>query len=249
MEKLSEVRVFASAEELARASAEEMAQALEAALATRDRCAAALSGGSTPRAAFRWLASAPLRDRLAWERIHFFWVDERHVPPDHPESNFRMARESMLDLVPVPPGNIHRMRGENPDAAEAAAQYESELRAFFGPVEWPRFDFVQLGLGPDGHTASLFPGNPEVFESERWVVAPWVAAHQTFRITLTPPVLNHAAYLLFLVSGEDKAHAVREVIAGERAPGRYPGQVIEPVEGTLAWRVDRSAARLLESAG
>jgi 6-phosphogluconolactonase len=249
MEELSNVRVFADAGELARASAGEMAQAIEAALAARDRCAVALSGGSTPRATFRLLASSPLRDRLAWDRIHFFWVDERHVPHDHSESNFRMAREAMLDIVPVPPGNVHRMRAENPDAAEAAAQYESELRSFFGRGEWPRFDFIQLGLGPDGHTASLFPGNPEVFESERWVVAPWVPAHHTFRITLTPPVLNHAARLLFLVSGEDKAHAVREVIAGERAPERYPGQVIEPVEGTLVWMVDRSAARLLESAG
>ena len=158
-----------------------------------------------------------------------------------------MAREAMLDAVPVPPGNIHRIRAEEPDARCAAAEYEATLRSFFAlaPGDWPRVDLILLGLGKDGHTASLFPGGEAVHERERLVVAPWVEAQRTFRITLTPPVLNHARRAVFLVSGEEKAEALRAVIEGEREPDRYPAQV---VEGSVLWMVDRAAARLLQSA-
>jgi 6-phosphogluconolactonase len=210
----------------------------------------ALAGGSTPRSLYQLLADAagPYRARLPWERFHFFWGDERHVPPDHPDSNYRMAREAMLDRVPVAPTNVHRIAAELADARQAAAAYEQELRGFFGlPPKraWPRFDYLLLGLGEEGHTASLFPGSPALDERERLVAAPWVEAHQTFRITLTPPALNHAARVVFLVSGAQKAAALREVLAGELRPHLYPAQVVQPDDGELLWLVDRAAASLL----
>jgi 6-phosphogluconolactonase len=244
---LREVRVFADAAELMQAAAGEIVRAAGQAVAARGRFTWALAGGSTPRDLYRLLASDPFRDRLPWPAIHFFWSDERHVPPDHPESNFRMAREAMLDAVPVPPDNIHRVRAEEPDAQRAAAEHEATLRSFFdlSPDAWPRFDLILLGLGKDGHTASLFPGGAAVHERERLVVAPWVEAQRAYRITLTPPVLNHARRALFLVSGEEKAGALHAVIEGEHQPDRYPAQV---VEGNCLWMVDRAAARLLQSA-
>jgi 6-phosphogluconolactonase len=248
MAELSGVRVFEGATELKAAVAEEIAEAARQAVEERGRFSWALSGGSTPRDLYRSLASEAWRDRMPWPAIHFFWGDERHVPPDHPDSNFRMAREAMLDAVPVPPENIHRIHAEEPDAQRAAAEYEATLRVFFGLTSgdesggWPRFDLILLGLGKDGHTASLFPGSPAVHERERLVVAPWVESQRTFRITLTPPVLNQARRAIFLVAGEDKAEAVHEVIRGERNPDRYPAQV---VEGNCLWMVDRAAARLL----
>lgn len=244
---MREVRVFADAAELMQAAAGEIVRAAGQAVAARGRFTWALAGGSTPRDLYRLLASDPFRDRLPWPAIHFFWSDERHVPPDHPESNFRMAREAMLDAVPVPPDNIHRVRAEEPDAQRAAAEHEATLRSFFdlSPDAWPRFDLILLGLGKDGHTASLFPGGAAVHERERLVVAPWVEAQRAYRITLTPPVLNHARRALFLVSGEEKAGALHAVIEGEHQPDRYPAQV---VEGNCLWMVDRAAARLLQSA-
>lgn len=240
----NEVRVFESAAELMEAAAREILKAALQAVSERGRFTWALSGGSTPRDLYRRLASDPFRERMPWQAIHFFWGDERHVPPDHPESNFRMAREAMLDAVPVPPGNIHRIHAEETDAERAAAAYEDEIRSFFDlvPGEWPRFDLVLLGLGKDGHTASLFPGGTAIHERERLVLAPWAEAQKTFRITLTPPVLNHAARTVFLVSGEDKAEALHAVIEGAREPERYPAQI---VEGNRLWMVDRPAARLL----
>jgi len=235
-----EVRVFESAAELMEAAAQEVLKAALEAVSERGRFTWALSGGSTPRGLYKLLASNP---SMPWEAIHFFWGDERHVPPDHPESNFRMAREAMLDAAPVPAANIHRIHAEEPDAERAAAEYEDEIRAFLGPA--PRFDLVLLGLGKDAHTASLFPGSAAVHERERLVmavIAPGVEAQKTFRITLTPPVLNHAARVVFLVSGEDKAEALHSVIEGEREPERYPAQV---VEADRLWMVDRAAARLL----
>jgi 6-phosphogluconolactonase len=266
MEKLIDLRVVADLAEMARAAAEEVTSAAVEAVRQHGRFAIALSGGSTPRPLFRLLASTgkPFRARLPWDRAHFFWGDERHVPPDHPDSNYRMAREELLDHVPVPAGNVHRIRSEDPDAGAAANDYEQELRRFFAPPaslpteaplpaeEPPRFDLMLLGIGPDGHTASLFPGTSVVHETQRWVAAPWVEALRTFRITLTPPVLNAAARVLFLVSGADKAAALRAIVerdAGERQEvDRYPAQVVQPARGSLLWLVDRDATGLLSHA-
>jgi 6-phosphogluconolactonase len=245
-EGANEVRIFDGASELMRATADEIALAARQAVGNHGRFTWALAGGSTPRAVYELLASDFYRERMPWSAIHFFWGDERHVPPDHPDSNFRMAREAMLDRVPVPAENVYRIPAEEPDAQRAAAEYESALRSFFAPApgEWPRFDLILLGLGKDGHTASLFPGGDAVRERERLVVAPWVEAQKTFRITLTPPVLNHARRAMFLVSGEEKAEALHAVLEGAREPERYPAQI---VEGNRLWMVDRAAAHLLDN--
>jgi len=241
------IRIFDDPSALMRAAADEIVAATQKAVDEHGRFTWALGGGSTPRALYRLLAGDPYRERMPWNAIHFFWGDERHVPPDHPDSNFRMAREAMLDAVPVPPENIHRVRAEEPDAQRAAVEYEAALRSFFAlaPGELPRFDLILLGLGKEGHTASLFPESPVLHERERLVAAPWVEAQKTFRITLTPPVLNHARQAMFLVSGEEKAEALRAVLEGPREPERYPAQI---VEGNRLWMVDRSAARLLKAA-
>jgi 6-phosphogluconolactonase len=225
-----------------------------------------LAGGGTPRDLYALLADprAAFRGEMPWQQTHVFWGDERHVPPDHPDSNFRMAREAMLDAVPLPPRNIHRIPAEEADAARAADLYEAELRAFFAHDLWPRFDLVLLGLGADAHTASLFPGSPILAECSRWVAAPYVPALASFRITLTPPAIDHAAAVLFLVAGEDKAAAVRAVIEGDEPPALRPARVIgakgasgavsaisaisairpaDPGAGELLWLIDHAAAR------
>ena len=210
----------------------------------------ALAGGSTPKRLYALLASEQdnsWRARFPWKETHFFWGDERHVPPDHADSNYRMAFETMLSKVPVSPSQVHRIEGENPDTGRAALAYEEDLLSYFriGGGALPRFDLALLGLGPDGHTASLFPGTEAVDEMSRLAVAVWVPKFQSWRITLTAPLLNHAANVLFLVSGKDKAEALRAVLQGEFQPPRYPAQLIRPEQGNLIWLADGSAASLL----
>lgn len=208
----------------------------------------ALSGGSTPRNLYALLANdRALRVAVPWEKTHFFWGDERHVPPDHADSNYRMAHEAMLSKVPVPPANVHRIQGEQWDAGQAAEAYERTLREYFriAAGQFPCFDLVLLGMGPDGHTASLFPGTTALREQVHLVTANWVEKFNAYRITLTPPVLNRAACVLFLVSGEEKAETLRAVLQGEEQPDRFPAQLIHPTGGSLVWLVDRAAARLL----
>jgi 6-phosphogluconolactonase len=246
----NEVRVFDGVSELMRATAEAISLAARQAMDDHGRFTWALAGGSTPRTVYELLVSDFYRARMPWSAIHFFWGDERHVPPDHPDSNYRMAREAMLDPVSVPEENVHRIHGENSDAAAAAAEYEAELRTFFhleatGVGVRPRFDLVLLGLGPEGHTASLFPGSPALHEREHWVAAPWVEKLQTFRITLTPPVLNRAAAVLFLVAGEEKADALHAVLEEVGDADLYPARIVRPDEGDLLWLIDRAAAKKL----
>jgi 6-phosphogluconolactonase len=184
---------------------------------------------------------------VPWDRVQFFWGDERHVPPDDPQSNYRMAREALLSKVSIEPDQVHRIRGENPDADAAAREYEQDLLDFFGcaPDRLPRFDLALLGLGPCGHTASLFPGTGAVREQQRLVVAPWVEKFAGFRITLTPPALNNSAAVIFLVSGAEKAEILRTVLEGAARPDLYPAQIIHPSSGELLWLVDRPAAAAL----
>jgi 6-phosphogluconolactonase len=206
----------------------------------------ALAGGSTPKAAYAMLASAAYRDRVPWQQTHFFWGDERHVPPDHEDSNYRMAHEAMFSKVTVPAAHIYRIAAEK-EAQQAADEYEATLRAAFQLTgdALPRFDLVLLGMGPDGHTASLFPGTAAVHESKRLVAAPWVEKFHTFRITLTPPVLCHAAHVVFAAGGADKTETLQQVLQGPYQPDLYPSQVVKPAQGTLLWLVDKAAARLL----
>jgi len=245
-----EIRVLAGPEELQWAAAEEFLRQATEAVREKGFFTVALSGGSTPRGLYSLLATeekVPFRDRLAWDKIHFFWGDERHVPPEHPDSNYFMALESMLSKVAVPPENVHRIKAENPDAGKVAEEYEETLREFFGlaPEELPRFDLILLGMGPDGHTASLFPVSEVLQEPKRLVMATWVEKFHAYRITLTPPVLNNAACIIFLVSGKEKAETVRAVLQSDPLSKRYPARLICPTQGRLVWLVDRSAASLL----
>jgi 6-phosphogluconolactonase len=246
------VRVLPDAAAVQRAAAEEFAARTEAAARARGAAFAALSGGSTPRGLHTLLAdpTGPFRARVPWERLHVFWGDERCVPPDHRDSNYRMARETLLDHVPVPPSQVHRMAGEDPDPARAADRYARELRAAFerhGRLDggWPRFDLVFLGMGPDGHTASLFPGTAAVHETARPVVALWVTKLSAHRITLTPPVLNRADTVLFLVTGADKTETLAAVLEGPAQPDVLPSQVVQPATGGAIWLVDAAAGARL----
>lgn len=244
-----EIRIVENAARLACAAAEEFAALAEQTVAASGSFTVALSGGSTPKMMFALLAdeSESFRARVPWSKIHFFWGDERHVPPDHAESNYRMACETLLSNVPVLPEHIHRIRGERADAGQAAQEYEQELRAFFkvGAGQWPRFGLVLLGMGADGHTASLFPGTPALHEQTRLAVAVWVERLAAYRITLTPPVFNHAAHVIFMVSGQEKAQTLGRVLEGEYQPERWPCQLIAPPQGRLLWLVDQAAAGLL----
>ena len=240
-----EIQIVENGEAVSRAAAELMVSLVVKRLKSKKSFAVALSGGSTPKNMFALLANdAELRNRMLWDKVHFFWSDERHVPPDHTDSNYRMANEAMLSKVPVPPGNIHRIRAENPDAGKVAEEYEQELRRFFklGTEQLPPFDCVFLGMGSDGHTASLFPGTKALHEGKRLVVSNWVDKFQSYRITLTTPVLNNADLVIFLVSGEEKAEPLRGVLEGQKQPELYPSQLIEPTHGKLLWLVDRAAA-------
>ncbi|MFI5340875.1 MAG: 6-phosphogluconolactonase [Candidatus Methylomirabilales bacterium] len=244
-----DIRILAEGEELSRVAAEEFVLLANEAVEASGRFSVALSGGSTPKGVYALLADkeAGFRARVAWDKVHVFWGDERHVLPDHLESNYHTAREALLSRVPIPPENIHRIPAENPDATKAAEEYAEALREFFrlSAGQFPRFGLILLGMGPDGHTASLFPGTTAVFEQTRLVVALWVEKFKTYRITLTPPVLNNAACTIFLVSGEEKAETLRAVLQGPYQPDRLPAQIVRPVNGQLLWMVDRAAAQLL----
>jgi len=240
--------VAPDAEALAVRAAQYFVEQAEQAVATRGRARIALSGGSTPKAAFALLADAgePWRARMPWEKLDLWWVDERCVPPDDPDSNYRMTREALLDHVPLKPEQIHRMEGElEPEAA--AARYEAELRNAFRleGAELPRFDLVALGMGPDGHTASLFPHTQALHELGRLAVANHVENKDAWRVTLTWPVINHAAEVFFLIGGADKAQILKEVWLGPRDPERLPSQLIHPSGGILTLLLDRAAAALL----
>ncbi|MBC6936581.1 MAG: 6-phosphogluconolactonase [Chloroflexi bacterium] len=235
------VRILPNAENLAQAGLEQVVQAAKTAVAARRHFYFALSGGSTPRLLYERLASETAFERDWWRHTHIFWGDERCLPPTHPDSNYHMARAALLDHVPIPPENIHRMAGER-EPEQAAADYEVELERAFGGA--PRFDLILLGMGRDGHTASLFPHTPALRERTRRAVANFYApVEPPWRITLTLPVIN-AAGVIFLVSGADKAETLRQVLEGEYKPDDLPAQLVRPAGGSL-WLVDTAAARLL----
>jgi len=241
-----EIQKLTTPQELFAAAAENVVQAAKDAVVARGRFSIALSGGSTPKSLYNLLATNA-KTVLPWDRMVFFWGDERHVPPTDPESNYRMADETMLSKIPVAAGNIFRVPAENPDAAAAAEAYQQTLRRFFAlePGKFPRFDLILLGMGPDGHTASLFPGTAALQEKSRLVVANWVEKFKTHRITLTLPVLNAARAVAFLISGTDKAEALKAVLESDAPGEQYPSKLVRPEDGRLIWFVDRAAASLL----
>ena len=238
------IEVVATAADLFHAAAEEFIRLARAAIGAQGRFTVALSGGSTPKALYSLLAAS--YPDFAWNRIFLFFGDERHVPPTDPESNYRMVNESLLAKIAIPPENVFRVPAENPDAAAAASDYEAQLRRFFElqPGEFPRFDLILLGLGPDGHTASLFPDSLALDEQSRLVVANWVTKFNAYRITFTFPVLNHAAEVMFMASGAEKADMLRQVLEGKNIPP-LPSQRVQPSDGKLLWLLDEAAAAKL----
>jgi 6-phosphogluconolactonase len=237
------ILVYDNPEQLAEAAALQFINSAQAAISLQGRFSVAVAGGNTPKRVYELLASERYRGRIEWSSVHIFFGDERCVPPDHPDSNYRMVKESLLTHVPIPTVNVHRMRGED-DPTLSARLYEEELRAFFEAGAWPCFDLVLLGMGEDGHTASLFPGTAALREKKAWVVANWVEQLKTFRLTLTAAAICSAAYIVFLVTGEAKARRLHEVLSGPRDAERLPAQLIRPVNGSLEWLVDKAAASM-----
>ena len=247
-----EIVVVADPEALAREAVARVARAAEAAVVRAGRFTIALAGGSTPKRLYELLATAPYAPRLPWERTHVFWGDERAVAPDHPDSNFGMARAALLSRVPVPGGQIHRMAAERNDRDAAAQEYETAIAQTFGASlggNPPAFDLVLLGMGADGHTASLFPHTEALRETRRWVVRNSVPKLKADRLTMTAPLLNWSSSVLFLVVGADKATTLKEVLEGKPDPERLPSQLIRPLMGQVAWLLDEPAASRLVQRG
>ena len=236
------IEVAEHADALNHCVAEQFVRLTTEAVEARGRCTVALSGGSTPKNVYQLLAAPAFRARVRWGDIHFFWGDERHVPPDHPDSNYRMAVEAMLSKVPVPPANVHRVRGELPDTERSAREYEETIRACVAGASLPRFDVIHLGIGTDGHTASLFPGSAALAERERLCVANWVEKFAGYRITLTLPILNAARAAIFIVTGAAKAPIIQQVLRDRDATPPFPAQLIRPVDGECWWMLDQAAA-------
>jgi 6-phosphogluconolactonase len=229
---------------LAHDAAARFADRARAAIAARGVFTVALSGGSTPKLMYSLLAEGPNLSHAEWQKIQFFWSDERCVPPDDPDSNYRMADQAMLSRIHPVSGNVHRMYGENPDVAAAAASYAAEIRQVLAS-DSPRFDMILLGLGPDGHTASLFPGSAALTDEKDLVVANWVEKFKTWRLTMTARLINNAAYVMFQAAGPEKAQPLREVLLGEYRPDVYPAQLIRLTDGECDWLIDQAAASLL----
>jgi 6-phosphogluconolactonase len=244
-------QVWPSAAAMALASSRLFATKVERAVATRGIARVALSGGSTPQATFKLLAdpAGPFAATVPWDKVQLFWVDERCVGPDHPESNYGVARELLLSKVAIPEANVFRMEGEL-DPEEAASRYESTLRNVMKleGAESPAFDLVTLGMGPDGHTASLFPHTEGLNELGRLVIANHVPQKDVWRISLTWPVINQAAEVAFEVEGPSKTDVLAEVLVGPRDPERLPSQLIRPANGKLLFLLDEAAAAKLPAA-
>jgi 6-phosphogluconolactonase len=237
------IQVFATPNALADAVAEHIVACAADAISSSGRFTLALAGGSTPRAAYSRLATRDSGLELDWRRVHVLWGDERCVPPDDPRSNYRMAKEALLDRVPIPPDQIHRIRGED-DPERAAAEYERELRALLGD---DGLDLALLGMGEDGHTASLFPGQAAVHERARWVMAVPAPDGKLWRVTLTPALLNRSSNVTFVVSGASKAARLQQVLEGPFTPEVQPAQAIHSTQGRLTWMVEQAAAARLRA--
>jgi 6-phosphogluconolactonase len=242
-------QIYQDADALAKAAAMELLHLAHQGVGERGIFTLALAGGSTPRKLYSLLATDPDFRDFPWNETHLFFGDERHVPPNHIDSNYNMVNATLLKSGLVPPDNVHRVRAELPDANMAALDYDVEVHSFFTPGmrvdTLPRFDVVLLGMGPDGHTASLFPGTKALEEKERWVVANWVEKFNSARITLTFPVLNAAARVLLLVAGADKTDMMYDVLVAARQEATYPVQRVKPVNGAKIWMLDRAAAERL----
>jgi 6-phosphogluconolactonase len=246
-----EVRILPDGASIARRAAQKFVEAAAAAVTERGSFSVALAGGSTPKALYGLLVNDPtLRAQLPWDKMHLFFGDERHVGPTDPDSNFRMATEAMISKAPLKPEQVTRIKGEYPNAEQAAREYEQAIRSHFKLLEgqFPRFDLVLLGMGSEGHTASLFPGTKALHEKARIAVSNWVGKLLTDRITLTAPAINNAYRVIFTVTDADKAPALTAVLERVYEPDQLPAQLIQPANGTLLWLVDAAAGGLLTRA-
>ena len=213
------------------------------AIVTRGRFTLALSGGNTPKMLYSLLASEPYSSQIDWQLVDIFWSDERCVPPDDPESNYRMAQEVLLSRISIPVPQVHRMPADRADREAASLDYTRDMQRVFGTNGVPDFDLLQLGMGPEAHTASLFPHQPSLHETQRLVMPVTVPKPPPDRLTFTPPILNAAHHVLFLVTGADKADALRAVIEGPPNPDEYPAQIVRPTNGEVTWMVDSAIAQ------
>ncbi|MBN1265762.1 MAG: 6-phosphogluconolactonase [Anaerolineales bacterium] len=243
----TEVKIYANLDEWSIASALWIRDTIQSSIEETGRCTIALSGGRTPRSVYKQLASPLIADSIHWEHLFTFWGDERAVGPDHPDSNFRMVQEVLLDKVPLPAKNIFRVKGELPPEI-AVEEYQRLLSEYFSSIgeNAPVFDLILLGLNVDGHIASLFPHTELLSATEqRWVASTYVPRLNSWRITLTPRTLNHARRIAFLVFGDKKSEILHHVFEEPRDPDRYPAQLIQPISGKIVWLVDQEAAKLL----
>ncbi|MEP6728424.1 MAG: 6-phosphogluconolactonase [Bacteroidota bacterium] len=243
-----ELYIYKDNDELSVEVAEWMTDYIVATLKKQDRFTLVLSGGGTPQKLNTLLAAPPYKEKIDWSKLHIFWGDERFVPYTDERNNAKMAFDTLLDHVPVPAAQIHRMRTENIIPEVAAGEYEKILHEYFPPAvpASPTFDLVILGMGDDGHTLSLFPGTHIMHVEDKWATSLFLKQQDMFRVTLTAPVVNRAARIAFLVTGPGKAIALQQVIEGDYKPDSYPSQVIKPIDGELYWFVDRAAAASLE---
>ena len=247
----AEVRILPDAAAIARRAAEKLVEAAADSVSRKGSFDLVLSGGSTPKALYSLLVSDPaLRSKVPWDKMHLFFGDERHVKPDDPQSNYRMAVETLISRSPLKPEQISRIKAEYPVAEDAAKEYEQSIRAYFklADGQFPRFDLVLLGMGSEGHIASLFPGTKALHENRRIVVHNWVGKVLMDRITLTAPALNNAGLVLFMVTGADKCLALTAVLERAYEPEQLPAQLIRPVNGSLLWLVDAAAGSQLTHA-
>jgi len=243
-----EIRILANGTAIARRAAQEFVQAAASGVREKGSFNVVLAGGSTPKALYRLLVNDPtLRSQVPWDKMDLFFGDERHVPPDHPDSNFRMATEAMISKSPLKPEQVTRIKGEYPDAGQAALEYEKALREYFKlkDGEYPRFDLVLVGMGNEGHTLSLFPGTKALHADGRIAVRNWVGKLYAERITLTAPAASNAVQVIFMVTGADKAPALKAVLEGPFEPEQLPAQLLQPKNGKLLWLVDAAAGSML----
>jgi len=242
------VELFANGTEIAMRAADDVVRIANDAASARGVFSIALAGGSTPKVLYALLAEHPsLRNSLPWDKMKVFFGDERHVGLGHPDSNFQMASDTMLSKAPLRPEQIHRIKGEYADTAQAAAEYEKVIGREFAlqPGAFPRFDLILLGMGNEGHTLSLFPGTKALAQTQKIVTRNWVGKLYTERVTLTAPAANNAANIIFMVAGADKACALKAVLEGPYEPDQLPAQMIQPANGTLSWLVDEAAGAML----
>jgi 6-phosphogluconolactonase len=244
------IRQMSDTKALYVAAAEQVCRIGQLAFETTGRFSLVLSGGTTPRPLYELLAAPPFSTAIDWSKVEFFWGDERVVSPDSPESNYRMAREAMLDALKVPAAHIHRIRAEEKELDKAAQAYEEEIERVIGRVAGvgrrpPSFNLFLLGMGPDGHTASIYPDTDALDHTERWVIPVDVPSLGAKRITMTPTLINRAHFIIFIVTGKAKADVVHDVLQGPRNPRHCPAQLIHPLTGEVIWFADADASSKL----